>query len=243
MLFFFLITMKLSHDALIQNLVQKGYLKTPLLIEAFNNIDRADFVPDEYKDDAYGDYPLPIGFGQTISQPLTVAFMLELLQPEPGEKILDIGTGSGWKAALLAYIVSQPRMNADSRADKRGKNIRINQQNQHKSAGKVITIERIPELKEFAEKNIKKYNFTSKGVVRVILGDGSKGYAAEEPYDKIIAGAAGAEMPAAWKEQLRMGGRIVAPVGSSVVVMDKIAENRFFIKEHFGFSFVPLIKD
>ncbi|MBI4119514.1 MAG: protein-L-isoaspartate O-methyltransferase, partial [Parcubacteria group bacterium] len=145
--------MKLSHDALIQNLVQKGYLKTPLLIEAFNNIDRADFVPDEYKDDAYGDYPLPIGFGQTISQPLTVAFMLELLQPEPGEKILDIGTGSGWKAALLVYIVSQP-------------------QNQHRSAGKVITIERIPELKEFAEKNIKKYNFTSKGVVRVILGDG-----------------------------------------------------------------------
>ena len=82
-----------SKDFLIKSLISEGYLKTPRIIEAFHVIDRADFVLPEQKDDAYGNYPLPIGEGQTISQPLTVAFMLELLEPQPGEKILDIGSG------------------------------------------------------------------------------------------------------------------------------------------------------
>lgn len=82
----------MTKEKLINELIKGGYLRTPRIIEAFKNIDRKDFVPDELKQDAYANTALPIGFGQTISQPLTVAFMLELLQPQAREKILDVGT-------------------------------------------------------------------------------------------------------------------------------------------------------
>src|SRR3989344_5326068 len=96
----------MTNSALLRELIQGKYLKTPRLINAFLAIDRKDFVPPDLSDQAYDNEPLPIGYGQTISQPLTVAFMLEELSPKPGEKILDIGAGSGWQTALLAYIVS-----------------------------------------------------------------------------------------------------------------------------------------
>lgn len=201
---------------MINSLIKDGYLKTPEIIEAFKSIDRADFVLEEYKNEAYVNAPLPIGFGQTISQPLTVAFMLELLEPKAGEKILDVGAGSGWVSALLAQIAG----------DK----------------GEIIGIERIPELKEMAEKNIAKYNFIEKGIVKIILGDGAKGYKKEAFYDKIIAGAAAYDdIPLEWKKQLKIGGRITAPVKNSIVVIDKIGKNEYSKKEYFGFSFVPLI--
>src|SRR3989344_8020280 len=98
--------MPTTNDELVDELIGGGYLKTPTLIEAFREVNRADFVPEKLKDDAYMNVPLPIGFDQTISQPFTVAFMLELLLPQPGEKILDIGTGSGWQPPLPAPIVS-----------------------------------------------------------------------------------------------------------------------------------------
>jgi len=207
-----------EYENLINSLVKDGYLKTPAIIEAFKNIDRLDFVLEECKGDACVNAPLSIGFGQTISQPLTVAFMLELLEPKPGEKILDIGSGSGWVTAILAYIVG--------------------------SEGKVIAIERIPELAQMTERNVARYGFIEKKIVEVINADGSKGYKKEAPYDKVIAGAASqGEVPAAWKKQLKIGGRIVAPVENSVIVIDKTAKNKYEKREHFGFSFVPLIKD
>jgi len=205
----------MSKEALIRSLINDGYLKTPSIIEAFEKIDRADFVPEEQKEETYGNYPLPIGFGQTISQPLTVAFMLELLEPKVGEKILDIGTGSGWQAALIADIVGD--------------------------GGKVIAIERIPDLFMFAGKNIAKCGFIEKGTVKMINADGSRGYGSEAPFDKIIAAAAAKKIPNAWKEQLRIGGRIVAPVKDSIIVLDKKGPNEFEEKRHFGFSFVPLV--
>lgn len=205
-----------------------GYLKSPRLIRAFREIDRKDFVREENISEAYGNYPLPIGHGQTISQPLTVAFMLELLCGSPdsggrgpdqcvGKKILDIGAGSGWTAALLAEIVEEN--------------------------GKVVALERIPELCSFGEANIRKYNFIAKGLVKCFCRDGTKGLPEEAPFDKILTGAAAeGEIPEVWKKQLKVGGRIVAPIGQSVVVLDKLGENKFRAREHFGFSFVPLVE-
>ena len=212
----------MTKDRLIDDLIRDGYLKTPPVIEAFRKIDRADFVPAEYKEKAYVNAPLPIGEGQTISQPLTVAFMLELLEPKPGEKILDIGAGSGWTTALLGEIVS-----SSSSADNGG--------------GKVIAIERISKLQKMAEANISKYGFIEKGTVKIIQGNGVNGYKDEAPYDKIIAAAAAGRIPRAWKSQLKIGGRIVAPVSSSIVMLHKIDQDHFEKKEYFGFAFVPLI--
>ena len=96
-----------SNESLIQALVDDGHLKTPIIIEAFQRVDRVHFMSKEQHTFAYLNQALPIGYGQTISQPLTVAFMLELLEPRTGEKILDIGRGSGWQTALLAYIVGK----------------------------------------------------------------------------------------------------------------------------------------
>jgi len=201
--------------SLIESLVQEGWLKTDSIKEAFKIIRRADFLPEEAKDLAELNEALPIGYSQTISQPLVVAFMLEQLQPKLDEKILDIGSGSGWTTALLAQIVGEK--------------------------GKIISVEIVPELKEFGEKNVAKYGFIEKGIVKTVSGDGSNGYPEEAPFDKIIASASASSIPAAWKEQIKIGGKIVAPVGSSIWTILKKSETEFEEIEHPGFVFVPLI--
>lgn len=205
----------MSKEELINLLILDGYLKTPEIIEAFRKIDRIDFVPEKYRNLAYLNEPISIGEGQTISQPLTVAFMLELLEPKSGEKILDIGSGSGWQTALLAEIVG--------------------------TEGRVFAIERISDLKDMTENNVRKYSFIDKGVVKVIKGDGSKGYEKEAPYNKIIVAASAPVILEAWKKQVKIGGRIVAPAGNSIVVTNKISEAEFKTEEYYGFSFVPLV--
>lgn len=200
---------------LIDGLIREGYLKTSRIIDAFRAIDRADFVPDDLKSEAYINAPLPIGRGQTISQPLTVAFMQELLEPQGGDKILDIGSGSGWQTALMAHIVG-PK-------------------------GKVFAIELIPEIMEFGKGNVAKYNFIEKGIVKFLCLDGSKGLPGEAPFDKIIAAAAAEKIPEAWKKQLKVGGKLVTPVGSSIWLLEKIGKDKFKEKEFPGFAFVPFI--
>lgn len=204
-----ILVMTKTNEELIKELAQDGYLKTPAVIEVFRAVDRKDFLPPEVRDRAYDNTALPIGYSQTISQPLVVAFMLELLELKPGGKVLEIGTGSGWKTALITRLV--------------GDN------------GAVFSIERVPELYNFAKENLKSYP------AKLILGDGSLGYPEAAPYDKIIAAAAAEEIPPAWKEQLKIGGRIVAPVKDSIITLDKVAKDQFQERQYFGFAFVPLI--
>ena len=200
---------------LIDYLVEEGYLNTKAIINAFKVVKRRDFVPEEIKDLAELDSPLSIGYGQTISQPLVVAFMLELLQPKPGEEILDIGSGSGWTSALMAQIVGE--------------------------RGKVIAIEIIPQLAKFGRKNISRYNFIKKGIVKIVCGDGSIGFVGEAPFDKILASASAKKLPSAWKQQLKVGGRIVASIKDSIWVFEKKPNGQFKEKEYPGFVFVPLV--
>lgn len=222
---------------LVDNLIASGYLKTPSIIEAFKKIKRIDFLPEAMKLLAELDEALPIGFGQTISQPSVVAFMLELLQPESGDKILDIGAGSGWTSALLAYIVSNEEPNEKSKV----KN--------EKLTGRVIAIERIPELKKFGEKNISKYNFIKRGIVEFICGDGSKGCSKEAPFDKILVSAAIYSLKNEiskkvnpLKDQLKINGRLVIPIENSIWLFIKKSYDKIEEYEYPGFVFVPLVE-
>jgi len=203
---------------LVDNLIGQGWLKSRRIIEAFEKIKREDFLPPKIKDLAEINEALPIGYGQTISQPLVVAFMLEQLCPRPGDKILDVGSGSGWTSALLAEIVV-PK-------------------------GKVIAIEIIPELMEFGKNNVAKYNFIDKGRVEFICADGSKGYEKEAPFDGILVSASlqTIEVPQAWKDQLKIDGKIVVPIGSSIWQITKKSDAEFEKTEYPGFVFVPLIE-
>jgi len=229
-----------GYENLINSLIRDGYLKTPHYIEAFKAIDRADFVLEEDKESAYVNAPLSIGFGQTISQPLTVAFMIELLGPKPREKILEIGAGSGWQTAILAEIIGKEVLDHEVQQNEE----EVKSPSTLIRGPLVVAVERIEELKQMAERNVHKYGYISRGIVQIVKGDGSKGYRKAMPYDRIIAGAASAGMiPDAWRRQLKIGGRIVSPVGQSIVVIDKLSKTEYAQKEYFGFSFVPLVKE
>ena len=206
--------------SLVNSLIQEGWLKTPEIIDAFRKIKRIDFLPKGMENLAELNEALPIGCGQTISQPLVVAFMLELLQPRQGEKILDIGSGSGWTTALLAEIVGE--------------------------RGKVIAVELVPQLMESGKQNIAKYNFTKRGIVECVCADGSKGCGKESPYDKILVSARAEKFFPDWEKQLKMNGRVVTPIGSSIWLFVKKLSNggkaEFTEMEYPGFVFVPLIE-
>jgi len=202
---------------LVENLEREGIIKSEKVKRAFLRVPRYKFVLERYKEYAHVDEPLPIPAGQTISAPHMVAIMLELAELKEGMNVLEVGTGSGWNAALIYELVRQD----------------------------VYTIERIPELAEFAKRNLERAGYKNK--VHVIVGDGTKGFPPKAPYDRIIVTAGAPKVPEPLIEQLKVGGKILIPVGSyhlwqELLEVIKISEdNKVKIKNHGGVAFVPLI--
>ncbi len=175
-----------ENKALIESLVALGILKTPRIIQAFIKIPRHLFIPEKYLPHAYSDIALPSLGDQTISQPYTVATMLEALSPGLGDDVLDIGSGTGWTTCLLAEIVGKK--------------------------GKVTGIDLENKLIEFARKNIAKTDLKN---IKLVCGDGKKGYPTNALYDCVLINAACDSVPELVVDQVKLGGRIVAPVNAN----------------------------
>jgi protein-L-isoaspartate(D-aspartate) O-methyltransferase len=204
-----------SRYKMVSYLEKFGYVKSKSIKSAFLKVDRSKFIPENLKEEAYRDSPLSIGWGQTISAPSMIALMLEVSDLKIGIKTLEIGTGSGYNAALIAEICGEEN---------------------------VVTIERIPEVYQFGMENLKKAGYN----VKVVLGDGTKGYQEDAPYDRIIATAAAPQIPQNWKYQLKEGGMIIAPVGreryyQELLVLKKKKDYTFDINKYGGCVFVPLV--
>ncbi len=205
-----------ARERLVDDLAQYRYIRDPRVREAFLRVPREEFVPPDERGDAYVDTPLPIGHGQTISAPSMIAIMLEESALAPGERVLEVGSGSGYGAALLACLVGPEN---------------------------VVTIERIPVLAEFARSNLARTGF---GAVRVVTGDGSLGHPEGAPYDCILATAGAPGIPTAWTGQLTACGRIVAPIGRSprgqvLVIARPREDGSLEIREGTPCAFVPLV--
>jgi len=174
------------------------------------------FLPPHLATDAYNDAPLPIGNGQTISQPYVVALMTERLEPKRTQRILEIGTGSGYQTAILAYLAA---------------------------SGRVFTIERLPDLLVEAEERFRRLGLTN---IETRLGDGAAGWAEEAPFDGIIVAAAAPRIPEPLTSQLAPGGRLVIPVGDlssqELVILERPTSGERLVQHQAGgVRFVPLI--
>ena len=179
-------------EHLINLLISQGFLESPDIIRAFKKVPREKFVLERYIEHSYDNIPLPILEDQTISQPLTVAVMTEALQPRSGQKILEVGAGSGYQAAILAEIVGK--------------------------SGRIITTDRIERLVGFAKDNLRKTGYNN---ITVIEYDGSQGYEKEAPYDRVIVTASAPEVPDPLIKQLKRGGKLVIPVKDEMFLIEK----------------------
>ena len=200
-----------SNEILIESMIWTGAIKTPRIINAFKNIDRKYFVPQDLTEYIYNDAPLPIGKDQTISQPTTVAIMLELLEAEEGDSVLDIGSGSGWTTSLLGLIVGEH--------------------------GRVTGLERINELVDLGRKNLKQFGFNHADIVRSEEELGLP----EKTFDAILVSASASEIPYKLLDQLNIGGRLVIPVRNSIFRFKKLSSTEIKKEEYPGFIFVPLV--
>ncbi len=160
----------------------------PEVLAAMRRVPRHEFVPEDYRAQSYEDHPLPISLNQTISQPYIVALMTQLLALDSTDRVLEVGTGSGYHAAVLSQI-----------------------------AGEVYSIEIIEELGQQAKKRLNRLGFDR---VELRIGDGYQGWAEKGPFDAIILTAAPREIPRPLLKQLRVGGRMIVPVGDSVQVLE-----------------------
>ncbi|MGM1056777.1 MAG: protein-L-isoaspartate(D-aspartate) O-methyltransferase [Bacteroidota bacterium] len=203
--------MDVTKEEMIENQLIRRGIKDPDVLQAMREIDRELFIPEEMRDKAYYDGPLPIGKGQTISQPYIVAYMAQELKLKPDDIVLEIGTGCGYNAAVMSKLVSH-----------------------------VYSIEVIEWLAEYAKENLETAGIEN---ISTRWGDGYKGWPEEAPFDAIILTAAPAAIPEPLKEQLKIGGRLLAPVGvtrQSLNLLTRTGQDTFIEKELILVSFVPM---
>lgn len=182
------------------------------VLDAMSRVPRHLFVPESEQRNAYADYPLPIGWGQTISAPHMVAIMCDLLDIQDGMKVLEIGAGSGYHAAVMGMLAGK---------------------------GRVYAVETIEGLAHFARENLKKAGINN---VAVILEDGSLGLPAYAPYDRISVACAAPEIPDTLTEQLKPGGKLIIPVGRHIQELYLVTKIDGLKKEaKGGVVFVPLV--
>jgi len=203
-----------SNTKLIDFLINTGYLKTPSIIKAFKKVDRANFVSRKLRVLSYEDRPLPAVSGQTISQPSTVAFMLEQLGVKAGQKILDIGFGTGWTTALLSEITG--------------------------STGHVYALEYNIEMYNLGSKNLK---LQGCGNITVSHKSGWSGLPQAQPFDRILVSASAQKIPKQLVNQLGSPGRLVIPLVNSIACITKDEKGSVNKKEFSGFVFVPFIEE
>ncbi|WP_190809745.1 protein-L-isoaspartate(D-aspartate) O-methyltransferase [Flagellimonas sp. S3867] len=200
-------------NKLVEVLSAKG-IQDKAVLDAVKTVPRHLFLDSGFEDHAYQDKAFPIGAEQTISQPYTVAFQTELLKIKPNDKILEIGTGSGYQTAILLHL-----------------------------RAKLYTIERQKELFKKTKLFFNKMNYRPK---KVIFGDGYKGLPEEAPFDGIIVTAGAPMVPKPLMSQLKIGGRLVIPVGEDEQVMTlfiRKSEKEFEKQELGAFRFVPLLEN
>ena len=200
-------------NQLVSTIKAKG-IANKLVLEAISKVPRHLFMDSGFVDFAYQDKPFPIGADQTISQPYTVAFQTELLNVQPGQKILEIGTGSGYQTAILIELKAE-----------------------------VYSIERQKELYTKTKKFLPKVGYVPK---KLVFGDGYLGLAENAPFDGILVTAGAPFVPKPLLGQLKIGGRLVIPVGDDIQVMTvykRISENKFDKHEYGDFKFVPMLKE
>lgn len=199
---------------MIERQIEGRGVRDPLVLKAMGRVQRERFLPEHVRDCAYEDSPVPIAGGQTMSQPYMVAFMIEALALKGGERVLEIGAGSGYAAAVLGDI-----------------------------AGAVYTVERIGALAQHAASALSDLGYAN---VHVRHGDGTKGWPEQAPFDAIIVAAGGPDIPKSLRDQLKIGGRMVIPVGQDVrgqelVRVTRLTENDFQSEVIAEVRFVPLV--
>ncbi|TBW28722.1 protein-L-isoaspartate(D-aspartate) O-methyltransferase [Gramella sp. KN1008] len=200
-----------TREEMIENQLKARGIKDSRVLDAMWNVDRSLFIPDDVKPHTYDDGPLPIGRGQTISQPYIVAYMAQILNISPDDKILEIGTGCGYNAAVLARL-----------------------------ARHVYSIEIIEWLAETAKGNLEKAGVTN---VSIKQDDGYKGWPEKAPFDGVMLTAAPPFIPSPLKEQLKICGRLIAPIGITnqrLVLIERKSENEFSREDLILVSFVPM---